>query len=124
MPGCLLIAQTLEIPNYIHYIRKLQVSDKQYRELKYTVHAKKIMAKQDVKGAVVTNIWYIEVLVDIIRNWWYIVTTCVRKEGGECTPARGSAFEETDREAGKEVNKVAFDLVGQILFRRAEDKVS
>jgi hypothetical protein len=36
----------------------------------------------------------------------------------------GSAFEETDREAGKEVNKVAFDLVGQILFRRAEDKMS
>jgi hypothetical protein len=27
MPGRLLIAQTLEIPNYIHYIRGLQMSD-------------------------------------------------------------------------------------------------
>lgn len=36
---------------------------------------------------------------------------------------RGSAVEETDSEAGKEVNKVAFDLIGQTLFRRADDKM-
>jgi hypothetical protein len=52
-------------------------------ELKYTVHAKKIMAKQDVKG-MFTNIWYIEVSVNIIEiGGTYNVTTSSEKKEQE-----------------------------------------